>query len=46
MALDHRFVIGWDAEVKGFLHVAGLGGHGVTVSHSVGLLAAKLITAA
>lgn len=43
MPPDHRFVVGWDAAVKGFMHVAGLGGHGVTVSHSIGLLAAQLI---
>ncbi|MBL8208547.1 MAG: FAD-binding oxidoreductase [Blastocatellia bacterium] len=43
MPPDHRFVIGWDAAVQGFLHVAGLGGHGVTVSPAVGQLAAQLI---
>jgi glycine/D-amino acid oxidase-like deaminating enzyme len=43
MPPDHRLVIGWGATVEGFLHVAGLGGHGVTVSHAIGLLAAKLI---
>jgi D-arginine dehydrogenase len=43
MTPDHRFVIGWDCVRKGFFWVAGLGGHGVTVSASVGRLAAQLI---
>jgi D-arginine dehydrogenase len=43
MAPDRRFVIGWDPRLAGFFWVAGLGGHGVTVSYSVGRLAAKLI---
>lgn len=43
MTPDRRFVIGWDPIVQGFFWVAGLGGHGVTASHSVGLLAARLI---
>jgi D-arginine dehydrogenase len=43
MAPDHRFVIGWDPVRKGFFWVAGLGGHGVTVSSSVGRLAAQSI---
>jgi D-arginine dehydrogenase len=40
---DGRFVIGWDPKVKGFFWVAGLGGHGVTISSAVGALAADLI---
>lgn len=40
---DGRFVIGWDPQVRGFFWVAGLGGHGVTTSSSVGALAASLI---
>ena len=43
MAPDRRFVIGWDPRVRGFLWVAGLGGHGVTVSPAVGRMAADLI---
>lgn len=40
---DGRFVIGWDPKIEGFFWVAGLGGHGVTSSYSVGDLAARLI---
>jgi D-arginine dehydrogenase len=40
---DHRFVIGWDPEVKGFFWSAGYGGHGVTCSASAGRLAARLL---
>jgi glycine/D-amino acid oxidase-like deaminating enzyme len=40
---DGRFVIGWDPKLNGFFWVAGIGGHGVTVSSSVGALAARLI---
>jgi D-arginine dehydrogenase len=40
---DGRFVIGSDPKVKGFFWVAGLGGHGVTVSSAVGALAARMI---
>ena len=40
---DGRFVIGWDPKISGFFWVAGLGGHGVTTSPSVGRLAAALI---
>ncbi len=43
MAPDRRFVVGWDPGLKGFFWVAGLGGHGVTASYAVGLLAASLI---
>jgi D-arginine dehydrogenase len=43
LSADGRFVIGWDPKVKGFFWVAGLGGHGVTVSSAAGALAAKLI---
>jgi len=42
-APDRRFVIGWDLQVEGFFWVAGLGGHGVTASYSVGVLAASMI---
>lgn len=42
-APDRRFVIGWDPKLEGFFWVAGLGGHGVTVSYSVGVLAASMI---
>lgn len=40
---DGRFVIGWDALVKNFFWVAGLGGHGMTTSSAVGDLAAGLL---
>jgi glycine/D-amino acid oxidase-like deaminating enzyme len=40
---DRRFVIGWDPKIKGFFWVAGLGGHGVTVSSPAGRLAAEMI---
>jgi len=40
---DRRFVIGQDKLSPGFYWVAGLGGHGVTVSPAVGRLAASLI---
>ena len=43
LSSDGRFVIGWDPKVRGFFWVAGLGGHGVTTSSSVGALAASLI---
>lgn len=43
LSADGRFVIGWDPKVRGFFWVAGLGGHGVTTSSSVGSLAARLI---
>ena len=43
LSADGRFVIGWDPKVRGFFWVAGLGGHGVTTSSSVGSLAASLI---
>jgi len=43
MAPDGRFVIGEDPKLKGFFWVAGLGGHGVTTSFSVGNLVADLI---
>ncbi len=42
-APDQRFVIGPDPIVPGFYWVAGLGGHGVTVSAAAGALAAKTI---
>jgi D-arginine dehydrogenase len=43
MTPDRRFVIGWDPRVRGFFWVAGLGGHGVTVSPAAGQIAAELI---
>ncbi len=43
MTPDGRFVIGEDPKLKGFFWVAGLGGHGVTTSFSVGNLASDLI---
>ncbi len=43
MTPDGRFVVGEDPRVKGFYWVAGLGGHGVTTSFSVGKLAGDLI---
>jgi D-arginine dehydrogenase len=42
---DGRFIIGWDGQVEGFFWVAGLGGHGMTTSASVGRLAADLLLA-
>ncbi len=43
MVPDGRFVIGEDTKLKNFFWVAGLGGHGLTTSFSVGKLAASLI---
>ncbi len=43
LAPDGRFVAGWDSAVKGFFWLAGLAGHGVAASYSVGLLAASLV---
>jgi D-arginine dehydrogenase len=40
---DGRFVIGPDPALQGFFWVAGLGGHGVTASDSLGKLAARII---
>lgn len=40
---DGRFAVGWDARLKGFFWVAGLGGHGMTASCSVGRFAADLL---
>ena len=40
---DGRFVIGWDGTLANFFWVAGLGGHGMTTSPSVGELAADLL---
>lgn len=42
-AADEKFVIGFDERVLGLFHVAGLGGHGVTVSDVVGRFAAEAI---
>jgi D-arginine dehydrogenase len=44
-APDRLPVIGFDARRPWLFHVAGLGGHGVTLSHSVGALAAGLLCA-
>ena len=43
LAPDGRLVVGWDASVEGFFWLAGLAGHGVAASYSVGLLAASLV---
>ena len=43
MAPDGRFVIGEDPKLKKFYWVAGLGGHGVTTSFSVGNFITNLI---
>lgn len=43
LAPDGRFVVGWDSSVGGFFWLAGLAGHGVVTSYSVGLLAASLV---
>ena len=42
-AADRRFVIGFDPRDDCVFHVAGLGGHGVAASYSVGRLAAETI---
>ena len=42
-ARDRLPVIGFDARYPQVFHVAGLGGHGVTLSWSVGALAASLL---
>lgn len=42
-APDRRYVIGFDPRDARLFHVAGLGGHGVTASWSVGRLAADLL---
>jgi len=44
-APDRSFVIGFDPRWDRLFHVAGLGGHGVTASWSIGRLAADLIEA-
>ncbi len=43
MTPDGRFVVGEDPKLKGFYWVAGLGGHGVTTSFSIGKLAAEIV---
>ncbi len=43
LTADGRFVIGEDPRLNGFFWMAGLGGHGVTTSYSVGELGAQLI---
>ena len=40
---DGRFVIGFDQKLDNFFWVAGLGGHGVTASYSIGDLASDLL---
>ncbi len=40
-AKDRRFVIGFDPRNDRLFHVAGLGGHGVTTSYTVGKMAAE-----
>ncbi|MFH1419681.1 MAG: FAD-dependent oxidoreductase [Planctomycetota bacterium] len=42
-AADRRFVIGFDPRNDRLFHVAGLGGHGVTTSYTVGKMAAEMI---
>ncbi len=42
-AKDEQFFIDWDDRVPGLFWVAGLGGHGVTSSYSVGETAANKI---
>jgi glycine/D-amino acid oxidase-like deaminating enzyme len=44
-APDRRFVIGWDPRLRGLLHAAALGGHGITAAPAVGELAARLVVA-
>jgi glycine/D-amino acid oxidase-like deaminating enzyme len=46
LAPDGAFVVGRDPFVEGFYWCAGLGGHGVTVSLSVGRLAARCVLGA
>jgi glycine/D-amino acid oxidase-like deaminating enzyme len=43
IAADHRFVLGWDAAVRGLFWAAGLGGHGMTCSAAVGRATADAI---
>ena len=40
---DGRFLIGFDPTLDNFFWMAGLGGHGVTASYSVGDLASDLL---
>ncbi len=40
---DERFVVGPDPKVEGFYWLAGLGGHGVTVSPAIGSLLTAII---
>lgn len=42
-APDRRPVLGWDPDIRGLFHVAGLGGFGVTTSLAIGELASALI---
>jgi len=41
---DNRFIIGEDPRLQGFVWAAGLGGHGMTPSHGVGQLVARVVT--
>ncbi|MHC4261491.1 MAG: NAD(P)/FAD-dependent oxidoreductase [Planctomycetota bacterium] len=43
---DHRFTIGWDADVGGLFWVAGLGGHGMSTAPAVAQLAADALLGA
>lgn len=45
-APDALPVVGFDPRTPGLFHVAGLGGHGVTLSHGVGRLAAAMLAKA
>jgi glycine/D-amino acid oxidase-like deaminating enzyme len=40
---DGGFAIGRDPRIEGFVWCAGLGGHGMTVSHAVGRIAAEAV---
>ena len=40
---DGRFIIGFDPKLSNFFWMAGLGGHGVTTSYSIGDLASDLL---
>jgi glycine/D-amino acid oxidase-like deaminating enzyme len=44
-AADGRFVLGPEPAVPGYFYAAGLGGHGVTTSFLVGMLAARGVLA-
>jgi len=42
-APDRRFVIGAAPDARGYVYVAGLGGHGVTTSSVIGALGARAV---